>query len=97
MVSPVRIRVPPLLKVLQIVKKVRDSAVLPNPFDKGMSTAGSSKDLYQCGCGRALHAFRGAGVDGGGHPDVDAVSEFVGAAAKSLDGPKKPAERGCGI
>ena len=97
MVSPVRIRVPPLKKLLQTVEKARASAVLPKPFDKGKSTAGSRQGLYQCGCGRAVHAFCGAGVDGGGHPDVDAVGEFVGASAYSLDGPEKPAERGRGI
>ena len=43
MVSPVRIRVPPLLKVLQIAKKARTPDVLPEPFDKGVSTAGSRK------------------------------------------------------
>jgi hypothetical protein len=31
-VSPVRIRVPPLLKVLQIAEKYRGSTVLPKPL-----------------------------------------------------------------
>jgi hypothetical protein len=31
-VSPVRIRVPPLLKVLQIAEKYRDSTELPRPL-----------------------------------------------------------------
>jgi hypothetical protein len=46
MVSPVRIRVLPPLKVLQIAEKGSDSAVLPEPFDKGVSTAGSRKGLF---------------------------------------------------
>jgi hypothetical protein len=43
MVSPVRIRVPPLLNYLQIAEKVRGPAELPELFDKGVSTAGSRK------------------------------------------------------
>jgi hypothetical protein len=46
MVSPVRIRVPPLLKYLQIKEKERASAKLPEPFDKSVSTAGSRKGLF---------------------------------------------------
>jgi hypothetical protein len=69
MVSPVRIRVPPLLKVLQIAEKERILAVFPEPFDKGVSTAGSRKDLFQRGRGGVLHTVRGVGVDGEGHPD----------------------------
>jgi hypothetical protein len=45
-VSPVRIRVPPLLKVLQITEKYRTSTELPKPSDKGVSTAGSRKGLF---------------------------------------------------
>ena len=45
MVSPVRIRVPPLKKVLQIAEKYRDSTELPEPFDKGVSTGGSRNGL----------------------------------------------------
>jgi hypothetical protein len=44
MVSPVRIRVPPLLKVLRTAGKVRAPAVLPEPCDIGLSIAGSSTD-----------------------------------------------------
>jgi hypothetical protein len=47
MVSPVRIRVSPLLKYLQIAEKVNAKMVLPEPFVKGVSTAGSRKDLLQ--------------------------------------------------
>ena len=46
MVSPVRIRVPPLPKVLQMADKESAPAVLPGPFDKGVSTAGSTKGLF---------------------------------------------------
>jgi hypothetical protein len=46
MVSPVRIRVPPLKKVLQIAEKQRALEVFPEPFDKGVSTAGSRKGLF---------------------------------------------------
>jgi hypothetical protein len=46
MVSPVRIRVSPLKKVLQIVEKLRNPAVLRELSDKGVSTAGSRKDLF---------------------------------------------------
>jgi hypothetical protein len=40
MVSPVRIRVPPLLKVLQIVEKESAPAVPPEPFVNNVSTVG---------------------------------------------------------
>jgi len=70
MVFPVRIRVPPLLKVLQIAEKARGSAVLPEPYDKGASTAGSRNGLFYRGCGNVLHTVYGAGVDGEGHPDI---------------------------
>jgi hypothetical protein len=66
MVSPVRIRVPPLLKVLQIVEKQRALAVSPELFVNGVSTAGSRKGLFKRGCCGVLHAFCGAGVDGKG-------------------------------
>jgi hypothetical protein len=46
MVSPVRIRVPPLEKVLQIAEKERALAVVPRFIVKGASTAGSRKDLF---------------------------------------------------
>jgi hypothetical protein len=46
MVSPVRIRVPPLKKVLQIVEKERALAVLLRLFFRGVSTAGSRKGLF---------------------------------------------------
>jgi hypothetical protein len=46
MVSPVRIRVPPLLKVLQIAEKERASAVLLRLIFRGVSTAGSRKGLF---------------------------------------------------
>jgi hypothetical protein len=46
MVSPVRIRVPPLIKVLQIAEKERPLAVPLEPYDKGVSTAGSRKGLF---------------------------------------------------
>jgi hypothetical protein len=68
MVSPVRIRVPPLKKYLQIAEKERAPAVLPESFDKGVSTAGSKKGFFWCGCRGVLHAFCGVGVDGEGHP-----------------------------
>jgi hypothetical protein len=45
-VSPVRIRVPLLLKVLQIAGKERAPVVLPEPSDKAVSTAGSRKGLF---------------------------------------------------
>jgi hypothetical protein len=46
-------------------------AVLPEPFDNGVSTAGSRKGLYQRGCGGVLHSFCGMGVvDGEDHPDI---------------------------
>jgi hypothetical protein len=68
MVSPVRIRVPPLEKVLQIAEKYRDLTELPKPLFYGLSTAGSRKGLFKRGCGGGLHAFCGADVDGEGHP-----------------------------
>src|SRR5215218_4307354 len=43
MVSPVRIRVPPLKKVLQIAEKERPLAVPLGPFVRGVSTGGSKK------------------------------------------------------
>jgi hypothetical protein len=46
MVSPVRIRVPPLIKVLQIAEKDIALAVFPEAFVKGVSTAESRKDLF---------------------------------------------------
>jgi hypothetical protein len=46
MESLVRIRVPPFLQVLQIMEKERALAVLPEPFEKGVSTAGSRKRLF---------------------------------------------------
>ena len=70
MVSPVRIRVPPLKKVLQIAEKERSLAVFPGAFVKGVSTAGSRKDLFQRGRGGVLHSVRGVGVDGEGQPDI---------------------------
>jgi hypothetical protein len=45
-VSPVRIRVPPLEKVLQMTGKQRALAVFSEPFDKGVSTAGSRTELF---------------------------------------------------
>jgi len=45
MVSPVRIRVPPLKKYLQIAENKGAPAVLPEPIDRGVSTAGSREDL----------------------------------------------------
>ena len=47
MVSPVRIRVPPLIKALQIVEKERALAVLLRLYFTGVSTAGSRKDLFE--------------------------------------------------
>ena len=70
MVSPVRIRVPPLLKVLQIAEKYRDLTELPEPFDKGVSTAGSRNGHFKGGYLGVLHALCGAGVDGEGHPVI---------------------------
>jgi hypothetical protein len=70
MVSPGRIRVPPLEKVLQIVENERALAVFPEASVKGVSTAGSRKDLFQRGRGGVLHTVRSVGVDGEGHPDV---------------------------
>ena len=70
MVSPVRIRVPPLLKVLQIAEKQGALTVSPEPFVNGVSTAGSSIALFKRGCGGELHAFCGADVDGEGHPVI---------------------------
>jgi hypothetical protein len=45
MVSPVRIRVPPLEKILQIAEKQGALAELLGLFDKGVSTAGSREGL----------------------------------------------------
>jgi hypothetical protein len=70
MVSPVRIRVPTLLKVLQIAEKDRALAVFPEALVKGVSTAGSRKDLFQRGRGGVLHTVCGVRVDGEGHPDI---------------------------
>jgi hypothetical protein len=70
MVSPVRIRVPPLLKVLQIADKIRAPAVLPKPCDKGVSTARSRKGHFWGGCRGVLQAVCGAGVDGEGDPVI---------------------------
>jgi hypothetical protein len=44
-VSPVRIRVPPLLKVLQIVEKRKKFGRVSGAFVNGVSTAGSRKGL----------------------------------------------------
>jgi hypothetical protein len=74
MVSPVRIRVPPLTKVLQMAEKQGVLAVSPEPFVNGVSTAGSRKGLFKRSCGGELHAFCGAGVDGKSHPDIGVMS-----------------------
>ena len=70
MVSPVRIRVPPLFEVLQIAEKESVPAVLPEPFDKGVSTAGSRNGLFLGRLSRVLHAVCGVGVDCKGHPVI---------------------------
>jgi hypothetical protein len=70
MVSSVGIRVPPLLKVLQIAEKYRDPTELPKPPFWGVSTAGSRKGLIKCGCGGELHAVCGMCVGGKGYPDI---------------------------
>ena len=75
MVSPVRIRVPPLIKVLQIAKKARAPDVLPEPFDKGVSTAGSRKSLLVQPWRR--YAFCGVGAEGEGHPDIVVISLHI--------------------
>ena len=59
MVSPVRIRVPPLKKVLKMAEKRGALAVSPELFDNGVSTAGSRKGLVKRGCGGELHAVCG--------------------------------------
>ena len=64
MVSPVRIRVPPLLKVLQIAEKYSASTELPMSSDKGVSTAESRKGLFYGACRGVLHAFAEAGLHG---------------------------------
>ena len=74
MVSPIRIRVPPLEKVLQIEEKERALAVLPEPLDNSVSTAGSRKGHFQGDSRGVLHAFCGAGVDGEGHPVIEFTS-----------------------
>jgi hypothetical protein len=68
MVSSVRIRVPPLAKILQMIEKYRDSTELSKPLFSGVSTAGSRKGLFKHGYDGEFHAFRGADVDGEGHP-----------------------------
>ena len=70
MVSPVRIRVPPLIKVLQIAEKESALAVLLRLSFRGVSTAESRKDLFQRGRGGVLHTVRGVSVVGEGHPDI---------------------------
>jgi hypothetical protein len=75
MVSPVRIRVPPLLKVLQIAGKHGALAMSPEPFVNDLSTAGSRKGLFYGGCRGVLHAFCGVGVDGEGHPVMGVICE----------------------
>jgi hypothetical protein len=47
MVSPVRIRVPPLLKVLQIAEKEGALAMLPEPLVRSTSTAGSRRVSFR--------------------------------------------------
>ena len=74
MVSPVRIRVPPLKKVLQIAEKQGVLAVSPGPFVNGVSTAGSRNDLFKRGRGVVLHAFCGVGADGKSHPDIGVMT-----------------------
>jgi len=74
MVSPVRIRVPPLLKVLQIAEKQGALAESPEPFVNGVSTAGSRKGLFKRGRGSVLHAFCGVGADGKSHPDIGVMT-----------------------
>jgi hypothetical protein len=46
MVFPVRIRVPPLKKVLQMAEKYEGQMVLSGLFVNGMSTAGSRKGFF---------------------------------------------------
>jgi hypothetical protein len=70
MVSPIRIRVPPLKKALQNAEKERALAVLLRLFFRGVSTAGSRNGHCYGGCRGVLHAFCGAGVEGEGHPDI---------------------------
>ena len=74
MVSPVRIRLPPLLKVLQIEEKQGCLGGGSGPFVKGVSTAGSRKDLFKRGRGSVLHAFCGVGADGKSHPDIGVMT-----------------------
>jgi hypothetical protein len=75
MVSPVRIRAPPLQKVLQIAGKYGAPTVLPEPFVEGVSTAGSRKGLFWRVRGGVLPTVGGVGVEGEDHPD-DGVATF---------------------
>ena len=55
--------------------------VLPALFVKGVSTAGSRKGLFLCGCGGVLHAFCGVGIAGEGRPDIGVPWSYETRAA----------------
>jgi ribonuclease HI len=65
-----------------MAEKVTAPEVLPEPFVKGVSTAGSRKGLFSCGCGGVLHAFCGAGVDSESHPVIGMT--WTGEAGATL-------------
>jgi hypothetical protein len=82
MVSPVRIRVPPLKKVLQIAEKERPLAVPLGPFVRGVSTAGSKKAASSSAV-VAESCIYCVGVDGEGYPVMQIETEVVRPSTKT--------------
>ena len=69
MVSPVRIRVPPLLKVLQIREKVRTPGGDAEALCQQYVNSRLRKGFFKCGRGGDLHAVGdvAVGVEGYGY------------------------------
>ena len=84
MVSPVRVRVPPLLKYLQISDKNRGFDARPGPFDSIDDSNRLGEGVLHGAYGLFLHVGRdmGVGVQGDGGEGDEA---FTGRAAIGYD------------
>jgi hypothetical protein len=78
MVSPVRIRVPPLLKVLQNAGKRKGPGSIAWGLCQQYVNSPSRKRFFQRSCGGVLHTVCGVGVDGQGHPDIGVPEHLLG-------------------
>jgi hypothetical protein len=72
MVSPVRIRVPPLIKALQIAEKYGHLTELPKPFFEACQQPDRERSLL-VRLSRSLACHLWAGVDGEGHPVMGVI------------------------